>query len=484
LIQVTAVWQYARWKPNIERGTFLLQLETTISTTQWYEILSSFNGPVKLSESQSFDPLDLNRIIDIHILAGTRKASFISAYIKHNVRTLGRATQTAVDGSAWSEDLHKDRYQMSGISPALKVGVGPLDLTEGQVRLATDVTIKVDGQQKHRNLTSDIPYIKSELVNIFSKDRTVGVKSQVAGLGRGKDGLVGIVMSPSMVFTTSRIPVDKVVSYVESLDDGALRRSPGSILWPHPSIEPHITSISGVGRESEKFTQLYVDLLQHLLGVPNAIRLLVSALDHKMGVELGAEDNLFGKIDLVEQGLLGPDEKFEGNWQELVKDNNGDILTLRNARPGDYVQMSDIAIRNFKEAPNYQYLQSEEGRSQQEKYIAANSPEGIKDLCGKPNNVCNLVVEKDGEILGFRVIRKNDDVADGRRMHTSLLETGRGIGGILLKKSEKIAKQVGCRTMEVHATGKSYKWFEKKGFINHGIRPNSISDYYLMIKEL
>jgi ribosomal protein S18 acetylase RimI-like enzyme len=200
----------------------------------------------------------------------------------------------------------------------------------------------------------------------------------------------------------------------------------------------------------------------------------------------GAEGdvNLYSKLKLAERGLINEGKTLEGSWQELVRDSNGEWITLRNATEADYVQMSEIAINNFRYAPNYSYLQQPEGREQQEKYIAANSPDGIRDLCSKSNNVCNLVLEKDGKILGFRVVRKEDDVADGRRMHTSLSETGRGIGRILLRKSEKIAKQAGCKTMEVHATGNSYIWFEKYGFKDLGIRPNTISDYHLMVKEL
>ncbi len=318
----------------------------------------------------------------------------------------------------------------------------------------------------------------------FSQSRTIGVKSQVAGLIRANGDLHGVVVNPSRGFTTTRISPDEVVKYVSSLDETALRRSPGSILWPHPAIEKHIIAIGGIERSSDIFSRAYVDLLQHLLGAPVALSLVFDNLNQRSMKGVDGDISLYSKLKLAERGLINEGNTLEGSWQELVRDDHGDWITLRNAKEEDYEQMSEIAINNFKYAPNYSYLQTPEGREHQEKYIAANSPDGIRDLCSKANNVCNLVLEKDGKILGFRVVRKEEDIADGRRMHTSLGETGRGIGRILLRKSEKIAKQAGCKTMEVHATGNSHSWFEKYGFKSLGIRPNTISDYHLMVKEL
>lgn len=462
----------------------MLLLESHLPATNWFEVLKSPQGPSLLTESAEVEPLEITKIIGIQILSGGRKALFINAFLDQHIKSSSAKIRTEVVDSKWNEDKYKDVYQMSGLTPVLKAGVGSLDLKTGQAKIASDVSIKIDGQQIHRNRTGSVGDIKEKLIETFSKGRTVGVKSQVAGLVSSAHEAIGVVINPSRVFTTSKISPDKIVSYVNSLDEGLLRRSPGSILWPHPTIEAHITSINGKDRRSNGFSHEHIDLLQHLLGVPTALGTLIHSLDMKMSTELHKDANLYAKLNLVDNGLIDSTEKLGGNWQELVKDKNGDWLVLRNAVEADYVQMSEIAIRNFREAPNYSYLQTPEGRGQQEKYIAANTPEGIKDLCTKPNNVCNLVVEKDGRILGFRVIRKNDDVADGRRMHTALDETGRGIGKILLSKSEKMAKQSGCKTMEVHATGNSYAWFERNGFKNHGVRPNTISDYYLMIKEL
>jgi len=463
----------------------LLLLDSQRPTpTNWFEVLKSPQGPSVLTESAEVEPFDITKIVGIQILSGGRKALFINAFLYHHIKSSTKEIMTEVVDSKWEEDKYKSVYQMSGLSPALKVGVGSLDLKPRRAKIATDVSIKIDGQQIHRNKSGSVGDIKDQIIETFSKGRTVGVKSQVAGLVSANSEAIGVVINPSRMFTVSKISSDEVVSYIDSLDETLLRRSPGSILWPHPIFESHITSINGVNRENDKFPNEYVDLLQHLLGVPSALGLLIYSLDSQIDTQHNIEANLYSKLNLIDEGLIGESEKLEGSWQELVKDKNGNWLVLRNAIPADYAQMSEIAIRNFRQAPNYAYLQTPEGSIQLEKYIAANTPEGIKDLCTKPNNVCNLVVEKDGKILGFRVIRKNDDVADGRRMHTSLDETDRGIGKILLSKSEKMAKQAGCSTMEVHATGSSYAWFERNGFKNHGVRTNTISIYYLMIKEL
>ena len=454
------------------------------SYSDWYRILKSKEGPAVLSDRGELDFVVAGDIVRIGILAGSRKAAFIAAYLRKNIIPGDNVIETDIYEAEWNEDSYKNLYQMSGISPALKVGVAPRMEKDGDVRVATDVTVKIDGKQVHRNLKSDVEEIKEQLVEHFSQSRTIGVKSQVAGLIRANGDLHGVVVNPSRGFTTTRISPDEVVKYVSSLDETALRRSPGSILWPHPVIEKHIIAIGGIERSSDIFSRAYVDLLQHLLGAPVALSLVIDNLNQRSIKGADENVNLYSKLRLAERGLINEGKTLEGSWQELVRDDYGDWITLRNANEDDYEQMSQIAINNFKYAPNYSYLQTPEGREQQEKYITANSPDGIRDLCSKTNNVCNLVLEKDGKILGYRVVRKEEDVADGRRMHTSLGETGRGIGRILLRKSEKIAKQAGCKTMEVHATGNSHSWFEKYGFKNFGIRPNTISDYHLMVKEL
>lgn len=456
-----------------------------LESTDWFSILSSGDGPESLAQAEDAAPELVGAINKIGIVAGSRKALFIGAYLKANLRFSRSDVSMHQYISRWEEDIHKNTYQMSGLSPVLKVGVSPEMLKQtNQVNLASDVSTKIDGHQVHKSLTSPIAEITQELVATLGKDRTVGVKSQVAGLVGSDDRLLGVSINPSMTFTTSKIEPEDVVKYVASLKEDSLRRSPAGILWPHPMIEPHITAIDGIDRRDPLFVEKYIDLLQHLLGVPTALGKLVGYLDRDVGEEMGDSANLFGHLDLKESGLLKDHEKLEGNWRELVKDNKGSWVVLRNATPDDYPSMSQIAITNFREAPNYAYLQTLEGKSTQEKYITANNLEGIEDLCSKPNNVCNLVLEENGKILGFRVVRKNDDIADGRRLHTALEETGRGLGRILLNKSEKMAKQAGCKIMEVHATGSSYPWFERNGFESYGIRPNTISDYYLMIKEL
>lgn len=468
------------------KEAFLLQPEQTYPrNVDWYSELSSQIGPDSLVRAKIEDPVLVDQIVAVCILSGTRKAAFVSAFFRENVRTVDGVLPVTQINPVWSEDLHKDKYQMSGVPSVLKVGVS-VDklLAEGAASVSSDVSVKVDGKQLHRYLSAPLSEIRESLVDTLTRERTIGVKSQIAGLVRNNNGLQGVVINPSMTYTTSRLSPEEIDLYLASLDEAKVRRSPGAILWPHPIIEPHITTIDGIDRLDARFHGKYLDLLQHLLGVPVLLRLLIKQLDKRIGEPVENDENLYGLLNLNRIGLLGENEKLDGNWQELVRDNRGEWLILRNAKPADYKQMSDIAIRNFKEAPNYAYLQSADGRSQQEKYIAANTPEGIQDLCSKANNICNLVIEKEGKILGFRVVRQNNDVADGRRMHTDLDETGRGIGRLLLSRSEKFAKQVGCKTMEVHATGESYAWFERSGFKNQGIRPNTISDYYLMIKEL
>lgn len=451
-----------------------------------YSVLSSEQGPDFLNNVDAREYLDLQNINKVTIRTGTRKGLFINSFLDTNLRLGGVSVPSEIVEPYWQEDNHKGDYLMPGMSAVLKAGVLPegVFIQDGGLSISSDVSTSIDGQPIHKYTTTELAQVKLELKALLEQDHVVNVNSQVAGILGIKDQACGVVINPTISFTTSKLSDDEISGYFDSLNESQLRRSPGGILWPHPVIWNHINSIDGVAKDDPQFAAQQLDLLKSLLGVPTELRPLIEFLDKVGQYYTSSEANLFGLINLSDTGLMGERQRLEGSWHELIPNNQGELLLLRNARPADYVGMSDVATTNFREAPNYAYLRKPENHLLLEKYIAANTLSGIADLCSKETNILNLVVEDGRQIFGFRIVRKNGLIADGRRMHASLHQTNRGIGKILLSRSEQIAKQAGCETMEVHATGESYSWFERHGFLDHGIRPNTISDYHLMIKSL
>lgn len=156
-----------------------------------------------------------------------------------------------------------------------------------------------------------------------------------------------------------------------------------------------------------------------------------------------------------------------------IQDKYGVIYEASFVETSDVAEISAIVQRNFDEAPSYLNLTTEA----REKYKAANTPEGILETSSDPDNVASLVVrDKDGQVVGYRVVRKgilrNDwqgfsagsEVAEGKRMHIARGFDGRGLGTALLRLSEEIARDKGYEVMVVNASGDSYHFFIRAGY--------------------
>jgi len=455
---------------------------------QVFHALASDRGPDYLSSFAETKPIILKTINTVVVHTGTRKGFFISFQLGESVSdTDGNELPVTIREPFWYEDVHKDAYVMPGLTAVFKSAVAPegTEYTDGQLILSSDVSTHIEGVSVHRPLDQDNPDdIRQQVAERLGKDQNVEITSQVAGLVTIDGQHIGAVMNPATTFVVSKLSESEIEAYVTSLSDFQLRRAPGGILWPHPLIEQHIESIDGIAKDDDGFEPKYIDFLKSVLGTPTEILDIIKFLDTRGAQHTDPQGNIFGFINGTDMGLFNSNQEFVGTWVELVQGEDRGISVLRNAREPDFIQMSAIASRNFRESPNYSYLREPGNEQYLRQYIEANTLEGVADLRSKPNTICSLVLEKDGEILGFRVVRKVGLVADGRRMHTSLDYVSRGVGSLLLSRSEHIAKQAGCACMEVHATGDSFSWFERKGFVDIGIRQNTISEYHLMIKQL
>ncbi len=455
---------------------------------KYFDILSGEQDPTFLDDRlKTPDVVRLKNINRVNILSGSRKGQFIKSSISRICDISGYTIPAQIQPPFWNEDKNNDKYIIPSLIPALKAGVAKKgdSVFSNEINIATDVETKIEGIgtiKRHINPVQK-ERIFSRLFDILGSDQKVRTNVHVAGLLNIEDNLVGATISPEYNFLISSLSEDEIVSYLNSLSKTQVQRAPGGILWPHPIISSHIEEINGVNRNSPEFEMQYIALLKILLGIPPELVQLTQFLDKQGCTYSDKANNLFNFLNLNSLKLIDENQSLLGNWIELLN-IDGKKYILRGITPSDYDQLSKIAINNFLEAPNYIYLHQPGHQDELAKYIKANSPEGIADLCNKPNNMCNLVIEHDGHIVGFRVARKNNDIADGRRMHTSLEYTDKGIGSILLTKSEQIAKQTGCAKMEIHATGGSNSWFEKKGYTDQGIKPNGISQFHLMVKNL
>lgn len=178
------------------------------------------------------------------------------------------------------------------------------------------------------------------------------------------------------------------------------------------------------------------------------------------------EERLFDQTVFQELTTL-PEGVFE------IQDKFGDVYEASFVEPEDAAEISAIVQRNFDEAPSYLNLTSEA----RAKYKAANTAEGIIETSSDPKNIASLVVrDKDGHVVGYRVVRKGElrqtwkdhqageQVAEGKRMHIARDFDGRGLGTALLRLSEEIARKQGYQVMVVNASGDSYHFFMHAGY--------------------
>ncbi len=364
----------------------------------------------------------------------------------------------------WDEDAEKGAYIMPAMKAALKTMDGLQDMrtfVEGigiregyAVGVATDVELINDGRLLTRALdVQDDQEALSMLKHLLCRgpaDFTYRIN--MAALGKSlKDkeapGL-GLAMTREHRFAVDAFSEDEVELYYTELGLEGMRRTPAGLRWPHPMFERHISEVDGIKRGEEGFEEALLVLYRSILGTPYELEEMVALLgneEFRDGYREGG--SVYG-------GLTGI-------WKEAVSLKDGRIATLEGITPADYPEISALATRNFREAPNYQGLDDET----RQKYIEANTPEGIADLCGNPNNLCTIVVRDGREIVGYRVVRHNAiPIANGRRLHTHLDYAHLGVGSILMQASEQIARQCGYDEMEVHATGDSPSWFGKQGY--------------------
>ena len=78
-----------------------------------------------------------------------------------------------------------------------------------------------------------------------------------------------------------------------------------------------------------------------------------------------------------------------------------------------------------------------------EKYIAANLPGEIAKTCENNKLSNHVLLDRNGAVVGFRIVRKEGEIADGKRLHVSRYHAGKGFGGLMVKKSEQYANRWG-----------------------------------------
>lgn len=158
---------------------------------------------------------------------------------------------------------------------------------------------------------------------------------------------------------------------------------------------------------------------------------------------------------------------------ETIMSEDGVDYQASEMTPADVLEVSLMIERNFRHASSYQHLPPET----RDRYIAANSPKELLETISHPDNIaCLIIKDAQGQIVGFRVVRKgihkarkneHDEpliVAEGRRMHIALDMQKKGLGTKLLQLSEKVAKQKGHKIMVINSSGDSYHFFLKTGY--------------------
>lgn len=444
----------------------------------------------------------LDNVKKIVLRTGTRKAEFFQERLAKFKGQNAETIPNTVVPSVWNEDNHTGEYMMPGMRATLKTAV---DLPEntavpapGELHISGDVETshgnkllsKIKPEHSTESVAQDIAVMLSDEENVFN------VRSSLAGLF--KDTNRGAAITETHQFKVDKFTLDEVSEYVLSLSRAQLERAPAGILWPHPLIISRIREIDGVGREDAAFEQKMISLLGALLNIPDSIDLLVRYLDKTPLLKpMTADGNLHKYlVSSSEKSPLGHGEVMVGNWTEIIPLPNGELLEMSSVAPDDYEPISALAENNFRHAPNYSYLQEADKGEELQKFITANSPANIEELCQTSPQLCNLVVKINDEVVGYRVVRKKtaEDatvIADGRRMHVALGKDGAGIGSILLARSEQIARQQGCEIMEIHATGSSHEWFLRKGYRlrdqvenKRGVFSDKPSVFFLMVKNM
>ncbi len=445
----------------------------------------------------------LSNIKKIVLRTGTRKAEFFQQRLGKFRNHEGEPIPNEVRESVWNEDSHGDTYMIPGMRATLKSAVelknSPGETVDGELHLSGDVETRHGDVLLSKAKPGSSPEdVARDIAGMLATGESVfNVRSSMAGLL--KDANRGAMLTESHQFKVDKFTLDEISEYVLSLTPQQLQRAPAGILWPHPLIISRIKEIDGVMRGEEGFEQKTISLFNSLLNIPDNLDVLLRYLDNVDVMKpLNSNGNLHKYLDSsAEKSLISNDEVMVGNWSEIFPLSNGEIMSLESASDDDFEPISRLAENNFRNAPNYSYLQGADNEVELAKFIEANSPSNVKQLCETPQQLCNLVAKINDEVVGYRVVRKRVDeekqliIADGRRMHVALGKDGMGLGTILLKRSEQIAKQQGCQVMEIHATGTSHEWFIRQGYTlksqvenGRGVFKDKPSVFFLMTKDM
>lgn len=459
--------------------------------------LGGSEGPKNLATALNRPQEQLQHIKRINLAAGGRKAEFLTAELAHFL--IGdKPVETQIVKSEWNEDAYKHKYMVDGLSPALKIGVhlessgeNESQTREPTITLATDVALSVKEGTIHKHKEGVTrAEVEKELVDLLTTQRQFNVKSSIAGMRN--DLQEGIIVNTSLGFTTSPLTPEEIHNYVESLTDAQLLRSPGGLLWPQEILQKHIMEVGGVGHDDERFEESKMNLFSALLGLPKELDVLVRVLDSEQLMAIVQGDNsLFHTLQREKALPIDEGFRFDGKWAELIVAGEEPYF-LVDALPTHYQGMSAVAHDNFKNATNYKYLSAPDHEEELKRYMAANTPEALAETCNKAGKMANhVLVNGRGEVVGFRIVRKEGETADGRRLHIGRGYGGGGLGGIIVDRSEQFARQAGCNLVKVHATGESQSFFEKLGYEHRGHRTNERgtfrdkpSGYELMTKKL
>lgn len=431
-------------------------------------------------------PESLFNVRALLIRTGTRKGQFLSEFLRPF------CVPTLVNPPDWDEDLVKNRFIPPQKKAALKTLDTFLDMREiakEKIQLSNGyvLSIATDVEQLKGETNLNRPLgvlseseIIEQIMEVLGGDSVnqfiVQSSSTVYGkdLEQDKDSGMGIIVTEEHKICASPFTNNEIVQYVQEVGLEGIRRSSLGIRWPHPLFDGRIITIDGIHRDNPGYEQAKIKLYLALLGTPEGLFDLIEYFDENLHLLRGA--SLYSNLP--------------GIWSEIVKLKTREQLLIQTASPVDYKEMSEIAEMNFRHAPTYAYLTVDE----RERFIAANSPEGIAQLCQHPDNICVIVVKnREQKVVGFRVVRADwqRGVANGRRLHVALNMQNSGLGKKLLQLSEQITTERGLRQMEVHATGTSAEWFAKMGYQpievvsnSDGVFVDKPLSYVLMVKEL
>jgi hypothetical protein len=236
-----------------------------------------------------------------------------------------------------------------------------------------------------------------------------------------------------------------------------LKQSNMACRWPYINMQTKIREVNGISRGSDGFDTQLRNMYWALLGAPRVTKNLLLHFQNSKAV------------DQTDVGAsIYPD--LPGQWKQLVRIDN-ETFSISRVIPQDCEAISDMAVWNFCNATNYNYLTPEEQRG----YSLANTTDGVWEVSSNEKNIGALVVKRvlDGtdQVVGWEVVRHlkgQPGFADIRRIHMDGREQLKGLGKRVLAMSEALARDAGCSVILVNASGESSGFFKKRGYRDLG----------------